>query len=99
MRCKPVVQTVILFTVALCFFCPQLAKSQNVFEAALVKKIDSITYNQAITAQQELYPNDNATGIVFKRITQTATSGYCLINGAMFTQLGRNAVVEICNKK
>jgi hypothetical protein len=51
-------QTVMLFTVAGCFFCPGEAKSQNAFEAALYKKIDSIIAVEAVGAQQALYPND-----------------------------------------
>jgi hypothetical protein len=53
-------------------------------------------YNTNITG---VFVMDNATGIVLKRITQSATSGYAMLNGAMFTQLRRNAVIEVCYKK
>lgn len=53
-------------------------------------------YNTNITGVSVI---DNTTGIVLKRITQSATSGYAMLNGAVFTQLRRNAVVEICYKK
>lgn len=64
MRCKPIVQTVMLFTVALCFFCPEYAKCQNAFEIDLYKKIDSIISIGAIGAQQELYPNDAVQSVM-----------------------------------
>ena len=60
-------QTVLCFTVCLCFICPKHAKSQTAFEKALTSKVDSLLAPVVKAPTQtepqkkprnELYPND-----------------------------------------